>query len=248
MIATNTLKLLELDKITKAFGDYSVISELNTAVKPGERVGLIGPNGAGKSTLLKIIAGIIPKDSGELRIEDQLVQKKNNEFAKSRVAYLPDEPPLYDLLNANEYLEYTAALWRIPIESVEAKIKELMKRYQMTDVSSLWIKNYSKGMRQKLGLISVLFRGSPLLLLDEPFTALDTDAVDTTIQYLQDRALVHGSMIVSHDLDLLEQVVDRAIVLNKGRIIAEFPSCINLKEQYENAKRRFQLEDVSVQN
>ncbi|MWV44132.1 ATP-binding cassette domain-containing protein [Paenibacillus sp. HJL G12] len=247
MIATNALNLLELDKITKAFGDYSAISELNTAVMPGERIGLIGPNGAGKSTLLKIIAGIISKDSGELRLEGQQVLK-NNDLAKSKVAYLPDEPPLYDLLNANEYLEYTAALWKIPIESAEPKIKELMKRYQMTDVSTLWIKNYSKGMRQKLGLISVLFRGSPLLLLDEPFTALDTDAVDTTIQYLQDRSFVHAAMIVSHDLDLLEQVADRAIVLDKGQIIAEFPSCSNLKEQYENAKRRFQLEDASVQN
>lgn len=217
-----------------------MISNFNLSVASGERVAIVGANGAGKSTLLKMVAGLLPIDSGDLYVKG-LEQSQNKNLIKSEIAYLPDDPPLYDLLNPLEYLEYIAALWKIPIESVRPEILELLDAYHMTSASQVWIKDFSKGMRQKLGLISVLFRKSSILLLDEPFNALDRDAIQTTIRYLQDRKFVRTVIIVSHDLEIIEQFADRVIFLQKGYCV-EFPSSDRLREQYEEQKRRLQLE------
>lgn len=240
-------QVIELREVTKFFGENPALSKLSLSIFSGERIAILGANGAGKSTLLRIVSGLLTKDTGEILI-DGVEQTNHNKLIKKMISYLPDEPPLYDLLNPIEYLEYIAAIWEIPIESVEQQIYELMEAYDMTHASRLWINNFSKGMRQKLGLISVLFRQSPILLLDEPFSALDTDAVATTVRYLQDRSLVQTALIVSHDLDLLEQVSDRAIVLHKGKIIDEFSSCENLIMRYEEVQRRFRVEHASEED
>lgn len=230
-----------MHNVSKYFGNKAIISDLNLSVAPGERVAIVGFNGAGKSTLLKIMAGLLPIDSGFLLLKG-VEQNENKSLLKKQIAYLPDDPPLYDLLSPLEYLEYIAALWKIPIESVKQQIFELMENYQMTSASQMWIKNFSKGMRQKLGLISVLFRSPSILLLDEPFNALDRDAIQTTIRYLQDRQFVRTVIIVTHDLDLIEQFADRVIFLHKGDVTTEFLSSEKLIEQYEEEKSRLQLE------
>lgn len=240
----NMAQTIELQSVTKFFGDFPVISNLNLMVPNGERVAIIGPNGAGKSTLLKLVAGLMPQDSGSIIVHGEQQTERNNTLKKI-IAYFPDDPPLYDLLNAVEYLEYVAALWDLPVETSKVHISDLMEEYQLTHASQIWIKNFSRGMRQKLGLISVFFRYPRVLLLDEPFNALDTDAVDATIRILQNLPRNCNVFIVSHDLEILQQVTDRAIVMDKGQIIAELSSCHDLGNQYKDIKRRFQTNDAS---
>jgi len=236
---------IELRNVSKSFGNYPVISQMELTIFAGERIALLGPNGAGKSTLLRIIAGLLPADSGQVYIEGerQTGSGRIRRQIGTKIGYLPDEPPLYDLLNPIEFLEYTAALWKIPFRSVEQRLVDLLDQYRMTPAARMWISHFSKGMRQKLGLISVLFRCPPILLLDEPFTALDSDAIETTVRYLRIREHFQTAIIVSHDLDLVEQVADRAVILHQGRIIAEFSTCSSLKTRYEQVKRRFRLDD-----
>lgn len=230
---------LELHNVTKVFHDFTAVSRLSLKVTPGEKIAILGSNGAGKSTLLKIVAGILHKDEGAL-LWDGSEYRFYSEDLKRSIAYLPDDPPLYDLLNAREYLEYVAALWKVPLEASAKPIQKLMQDYQMDHAAHIWSRDFSRGMKQKLGLMSVLFRKPSILLLDEPFNALDTDAVTTTIGYLNNKSWVNTMLIVSHDLDLLEKVADRAIILEKGAVIAELSTCVNLKARYEEAKLSIQ--------
>jgi len=234
---------VELHDVSKSFGDYQAISGASLKVDANERVAILGPNGAGKSTLLRIIAGILSVDRGYYLIDGYNAEKEQR-TVKSRIGYLPDEPPLYDLLNPIEQLEYVAALWGLQTESAIKRSEFLLQSYSMEHTKQVWMKQFSKGMRQKIGLISVLIRQPSLLILDEPFTALDSDAIETTIQHLNNREYVRSAVIVSHDLDLVERVADRALIMNKGKIVQELHHCNALRDQYEDAKRRFRLDDA----
>lgn len=237
-------KLVELHDFSKQFGDFHAIHNINLSINPGEKIALLGPNGAGKSTLLKLIAGVLPRNTGNFYM-NSVEYREHSQPLRQQIAYLPDTPPLYDLLNAIEYLEYVAALWNLSLTASIQKLNRLMDDYQLSQHSNIWISNYSKGMKQKLGLISVLFRNSELLLLDEPFNALDTEAVESTVHYLRNPEFVQSAIIVSHDLDIVEKIADKAVIMYRGRIIEQFLTCERLKERYEDVIRREQLTNVS---
>nr|WP_273377408.1 ABC transporter ATP-binding protein [Symbiobacterium thermophilum] len=217
-----TEALLVLENIRKRFGQREVLHDVSLTVRRGERVALLGHNGAGKSTLLRVATGLLAADGG-LAIIGGLPAAAGHREAKMLVGYLPDVPPLYEALTPAEYLEYVAALWNIPSRVATERAAGYLKQYQLWEARHTWIQNLSKGMRQKVGLISVFLREPPLLLLDEPFSGLDAEAAELTVQLLRtwgdDRAVI----VASHDVELVERLAERAVVLRQGRMVADLP-------------------------
>jgi len=184
-------------------------------------VALLGHNGAGKSTLLRVATGLLPFESGQVAVAGHPLPVRHRE-AKRLVGYLPDVPPLYEALTPVEYLEYVAALWRIPAPVARERAAAYLEQYQLWNARHTWIQNLSKGMRQKVGLISVFLREPPLLLLDEPFSGLDAEACALTIRLLRNLGRDRALLVATHDVALVEQVVGRAVVLREGRVVADF--------------------------
>jgi len=213
---------LALEEVRKLFGGRAVLDGLSLVVRTGERVALLGHNGAGKSTLLRVASGLLPFEAGRVIVAGLPIPARHRE-AKERIGYLPDVAPLYEVLTPLEYLEYIATLWRLPAAAARERAVAYLKEYQLWEARNSWIQTMSKGMRQKVGLISVLMREPQILMLDEPFSGLDAEAIDLTVRILRNLSDDRTLIVASHDLEPVEQVARRAVVLRQGRVIADFP-------------------------
>ena len=211
---------LEIHGLTKTF-DRPAVDGLDLRVESGRLYALLGPNGAGKTTTLRMVAGLIRPDSGSVRVcgVDALADPV---AAKRLVAWVSDEPMIYDKLTPLEYLEFVAGLWSMPPAAAEAGAHELIIRLGLEWEANRRCEGLSKGMRQKVALAGALIHEPRLIILDEPLTGLDAAAARIVKDVLLARVRAGASVIMTtHILEVAERMAERIGVIVRGRLIAE---------------------------
>ncbi len=214
---------LRVTCLVKRFGDAAraAVDHLGFEVAAGEFYALLGPNGAGKTTTLRMIAALLAPDAGTIEICG-IDLARDPRAAKRVVAYVPDEPMLYDKLTPIEYLELIAALWDVPPAHARDEATRLLELLGLMPHAMQRCETFSRGMRQKLVLAGALIRAPKLLILDEPLTGLDAEAARLAKNLLNTHVAAGGSVILTtHILDVAERMAERIGVIRSGRLIAE---------------------------
>jgi ABC-2 type transport system ATP-binding protein len=211
---------LETSDLAKTF-DRPAVDGLNLRVYAGEFYVLLGPNGAGKTTTLRMVTGLLKPDRGSMAIfgVDVLADPVG---AKQLMAWLSDEPMIYDRLTPLEYLHFVAGLWGVDEATTELRARDLLHRLGLSAQAGQRCEALSKGMRQKVALAGALVHDPRLIILDEPFTGLDAASARLAKTMLRDRVSAGGAVIMTtHILDVAERMADRVGVMSAGRLIAE---------------------------
>ncbi|MGG1687076.1 ABC transporter ATP-binding protein [Pseudalkalibacillus sp. NRS-1564] len=214
-------KVLSLKGLTKWYGEKLVLDNIDLDVYEGQIIGYIGPNGAGKSTTVKIMLGLEATYAGEVEIFGENI-KKNSVDYKKRIGYVPESADLYDNLSAQEYLTFTGELYGLDADTAEYKARLLMRVFELEDVYESRISSYSKGMKQKVLLISSLLHDPDILFLDEPINGLDANSVMVFKEILAQLA-AQGKTIFysSHIMEVVQKISSRILLLNDGKIVAD---------------------------
>jgi len=217
----NTKKraVLEVDALEKSYGTIQAVNRVSFDVLPGECLALLGANGAGKTTTLQMLCGVLAPDAGTARIDGYDVQKESRR-AKAALAYLPDEPLLYDKLRPLEYLQFVSALWRMDMGRAADRSERLLAEMGLWDKRDSYCETLSRGMRQKLAVCGALVHEPRLLVLDEPLTGLDVKAAHEVKEIL--RGLLRSGrsiLLTTHIVDIAEQLADRIAVIRAGSIV-----------------------------
>ncbi len=235
--------MLSINHFSKQYapGRYAV-QDLTLQVAPGEICGFLGHNGAGKSTTLRAVAGVLDFTEGDITIDGHSIRTEPV-AAKQAMAFLPDNPDLYDFLTGIQYLSFVADICAVPADVRTARIQEFAGAFALTGDLGSPIGSYSHGMKQKLALISALIRRPRLLLLDEPFVGLDPNAAYTLKQMLHQLCREGGAVFFStHVLEVAEKLCDKLAILKNGRLIeagptAEIVGKRNLEEVFLQLER-----------
>jgi len=211
---------LRIRGLAKSF-DRPAVAGLDLTVRAGEFYSLLGPNGAGKTTTLRMVTGLLPPDAGSIEIcgIDALSDPVE---AKRIVAWVSDEPMIYDKLTPFEYLEFVAGLWAIDASVAEARANDLISWLGLTPHAHERCEGFSKGMRQKVALAGALVHDPRLIILDEPLTGLDAGSARQVKNVLRERVAAGGTVIMTtHILEVAERMADRIGVIAGGRLIAQ---------------------------
>ena len=233
------LAALEIRALTKRF-DRPAVDNLDLTVRVGEFYGLLGPNGAGKTTTLRMVAGLLAPDNGSIKVfgVDALTDPVE---AKRIMAWVSDEPMIYDKLTPLEYLEFVAGLWSVDGAEASRRAAELIDWLGLGPHANERCEGFSRGMRQKVALAGALVHDPQLIILDEPLTGLDAGTARQVKDVLQERVRAGGTVIMTtHILEVAERMAERIGVLAAGRLIAEG----TLAELSLRAGRGGSLEDV----
>lgn len=215
-----TMKAIKISNLQKAYGSNLVLKDVNLEVNSGEIIGYIGPNGAGKSTTIKILIGMIPNYAGSVEVMG-LDVKTNPLEVKRLIGYVPENASLYDTLSPMEYLRFLGSLYQLETDQIEEKATELLRLFALYDQRDDRMTTFSKGMKQKVLLISGILHNPDVIFLDEPLSGLDANAVILVKEILSQ--LKHAGKTIfysSHIMDVVEKISDRIVLINKGTIIA----------------------------
>jgi ABC-2 type transport system ATP-binding protein len=212
--------MLELRHVTKLYSNGVAVSGVSFAASAGEVTGYLGPNGSGKSTTLKMIAGLIEPSTGEILFRGQPIGRDRIAYTQ-HLGYVPEEPHLYSHLTGAEYLEMIGQLRGLPDRRLAEKIDGFLHLTGLHGDRHVPISSYSKGMRQKILLVAALLHNPDLILLDEPFSGLDVNAA-LVLRELIGQLAQRGKVVLfsSHELETVERVSARVVILYKGRIVA----------------------------
>ena len=220
MEVTSAIAALELRSLTKRF-DKPAVDQLDLSIASGELYALLGPNGAGKTTTLRMVAGLLRPDSGDIRIFG-IDALQDPIAAKRIVAFLPDEPMLYDKLTPMEHLEFVAGLWSVDQKAARLRADQLLDLLDLAESRNDRCEGFSRGMKQKTALACALIHDPRLLILDEPLTGLDAAIARQVKDLLQLRAKQGATVIMTtHILDVAERVAERIGIIQGGRLRAE---------------------------
>ena len=217
----NREPMVYIKDLKMKYGDKEVLKGINLEIHKGQIIGYIGPNGAGKSTTVKILLGIINGYEGTVKIFGQDISSGNVNY-KRRIGYVPETADIYDNLTAYEYLTFIGEIYGMELEKINEKAKKLMALFNIEEVYHSRISSYSKGMKQKLLIISSLLHNPDILFFDEPLGGLDANSVMIFKEILSE--LVHRGKTIfysSHIMDVVEKISDRIILLNDGHIVAD---------------------------
>lgn len=212
--------MLEISHLSKIYpGGKRAVDDLSLTVKPGEICGFLGHNGAGKTTTLRAVAGIITFEEGSITVCGSDIVK-DAIAAKRQMAFLPDNPDLYEFLSGIAYLNFIADLYGIDAETRTERIRTYGDAFELTGSLGSSIGSYSHGMKQKLALISALIRAPKLLILDEPFVGLDPVAAHLLKGYLRDLCNAGGAVFFStHVLEVAQKLCDRIAIIKNGHLV-----------------------------
>lgn len=209
---------IQVTDVTKRFGEVQALDGISLSVGRGEMFGLIGHNGAGKSTLFKLMLGLMPPSSGEIRVHGALTADRDFRQARRHLGYLPESFVTYDNLTGLEVLRLFADLKQVPRGECDA----LLDRVGLADAAGRRVRGYSKGMRQRLGFAQVLLGNPDLIFLDEPTNGLDPEGIHDFYRILREVQAQGATVIItSHILAEIQERVDRLVILNSGRIAAQ---------------------------
>ena len=211
--------MLTIEHLTKRYGDKLAVDDLSLHILPGEIYGFIGHNGAGKTTTLKAAVGILGFDAGSIRICGRDVQQ-DPLGCKSILAYIPDNPDLYEFMSGIKYLNFIADVFGVSAEDRARRIRELADRLELTDDLAQPISAYSHGMKQKLAVIAAWLHQPRLILMDEPFVGLDPKASHLLKQMMREHCDRGGAIFFStHVLEVAEKLCDKVAIIKQGRLI-----------------------------
>lgn len=234
--------VLNVDGLTKAYGDRVAVRDLTFRVGAGEVLGLVGPNGAGKTTTLRSAAGIIVPTQGRITIAGQDLQG-DPIAAKRRLAFIPDEPQLFDYLTVDEHLAFVARLYGV--ENAAARSTALLEELELSDRRQSFPPELSRGMKQKLAIACGLLHEPAVLMFDEPLTGLDPIGIRRMKATIRQRAAAGTAVILSsHLLSLVEELCTRVLLLRRGTCVAMGTIAEIIAERPELVGRS--LEDIFV--
>lgn len=213
--------MLEIRNLVKTYGtNFRAVDDLSLIVNDGEIFGYIGPNGAGKTTTIKSVMGLINFDSGFITFNGLDVKKYPLEV-KKQIAYIPDNPDIYDNLTGLQYLNFIADVYNIALDARQADIKKYADLFEISSNLGDMISSYSHGMKQKLSLISAFIRHPKLLILDEPFVGLDPKAAFEVKEIMRQMCAEGASVFFStHVLEVAEKLCDRVGIIKQGKLVA----------------------------
>ena len=211
--------MLRINHFTKTYGDKKAVDDLTLHIQTGEIYGFIGHNGAGKTTTLKSVAGIMQFDSGEILV-DGVSMKADPLVCKKKIAYIPDNPDLYDFMTGIQYLNFVGDVFAVPAQVRSQRIRELAETFELTGDLNQSIGSYSHGMKQKLAIISAWLHEPELILMDEPFVGLDPKATHILKEMMRQVCSRGGAIFFStHVLEVAEKLCHKVAIIKGGRLI-----------------------------
>lgn len=212
--------MLWIKGFTKCYGDKKAVDDLSLHIAPGEIYGFIGHNGAGKTTTIKACAGILGFDRGEILIDGMDVAKRPLD-CKRILAYIPDNPDLYDFMSGIKYLNFIADIYGVGREERAARIGKYAEVFGLTEDLAQPISAYSHGMKQKLALISAWLHQPRLIIMDEPFVGLDPRAAHSLKELMAEHCRLGGAIFFStHVLEVAEKLCHKVAIIKEGRLVA----------------------------
>ena len=211
--------MLKIEHLTKTYGDKKAVDDLTLSIRPGEIYGFIGHNGAGKTTTIKCSIGILDFESGEIFI-DGISIKDNPIECKKKIAYIPDNPDLYEYMTGIKYLRFVSDIFGVPAAVRDERIKHYADLFEITADLGSPIASYSHGMRQKLAIISAWVHEPRLVIMDEPFVGLDPIAAHHLKTMMRELCDKGGAIFFStHVLEVAEKLCDKVAVIKGGELI-----------------------------
>ena len=215
------MSVITISNLKKQYTGTYVLKGIDLSFEKGEVIGYIGPNGAGKSTTIKVLTGIIPDFEGEVNILGMDIRKQPIEI-KQQIGYIPEQAAIYEVLTPLEYLTFVGRLYRLGQSVIDKKSWELLRLFSLADKADMRMNGFSKGMKQKVLLISGLMHNPEIIFLDEPLSGLDANAVILVKEILSqlkqsDKTIFYSS----HIMDVVEKISDRIIIIDKGNVIAD---------------------------
>ena len=210
--------MIEVHNLTKLFGSACAVDQISFEARPGEVVGLLGPNGAGKTTTMRMLTGFIPPTSGQAQVAGFDVFKESLEVRK-RVGYLPETVPVYPDMTVYGYIKFWAELRGV--RRPRKRVQQVIEQVQLTERRNSLIRNLSKGMRQRLGLAQAIVHDPQVIILDEPTIGIDPQQVIEVRESVRALGHDHTVLFSTHILSEAEQVCDRVLIMQQGRIVAE---------------------------
>ena len=211
--------MLKIDHLTKTYGEKTAVDDLSLHIQPGELYGFIGHNGAGKTTTLKSVVGILQFDSGEITIDGVSV-KADPITCKKSIAYIPDNPDLYDFMTGMQYLNFVCDIFGVAADVRQKRIQALAEGFELTADLVQPISSYSHGMKQKLAIISAWVHEPKLVIMDEPFVGLDPKAAHLMKGMMRQICDKGGAIFFStHVLEVAEKLCDKVAIIKGGRLV-----------------------------
>ncbi len=211
--------MLRIEHLSKSFGEKKAVDDLSLHIQPGEIYGFIGHNGAGKTTTLKAAVGILQGDEGDIFIDGVSIQA-DPIGCKKKLAYIPDNPDLYDFMTGIQYLNFVADIFSVSSQDRQRRIHDYSEAFGLTADLAQPISAYSHGMKQKLAVISALLHDPKLIIMDEPFVGLDPKAAFTLKELMRNICDDGGAIFFStHVLEVAEKLCDRVAIIKNGRLI-----------------------------
>lgn len=231
--------MLKIEHLTKIYGEKKAVDDLSLHIKPGEIYGFIGHNGAGKTTTIKSCCGILKFDSGEIHIDGVSI-KDNPIECKSKLAYIPDNPDLYDYMSGIKFLNFICDIFGIASDVRMERIHKYADLFGLTNDLAQPVSSYSHGMKQKLAVISALVHEPKLIIMDEPFVGLDPVAAHNLKQTMREFCDNGGAIFFStHVLEVAEKLCDKVAIIKGGKLI--------VSGTMEEVKGNTSLEDVFLE-
>jgi len=229
--------VIEVRNLCKDYGPHRAIHNLNFTLGKGDVVGFLGPNGAGKSTTMKIITGFMAPTSGSAAVAGFDVFENPIEV-KKRIGYLPETPPVYTDMYVNDYLKYVAQLKDLPKDRISSLVARAIEKTNLGSVQNRLIGNLSKGFKQRVGIAQAIVSDPEVLILDEPTVGLDPKQVAEIRELIQELRGQHTIILSTHILSEVQAVCEKAIIINKGQIVAE-DTIANLSKMEKGQSRLF---------
>ena len=213
--------MLNIQHLSKAYGEKKAVDDLSLHIAPGEIYGFIGHNGAGKTTTLKAVAGILNYDEGTILV-DGVDNRKNPLDCKRRIAYIPDNPDIYDFMTGIKYLNFVADIFGVGSAERQERIRKYADLFELTGDLGQAVATYSHGMKQKLAIISAFIHEPKLILMDEPFVGLDPKAAHILKDMMRELCDKGGAIFFStHGLEVAEKLCNKVAIIKDGRLIRQ---------------------------
>jgi len=237
--------VIELRNLSKSYnkGKVKAVNNLSLTVQPGEIVGFLGPNGAGKTTTIKMIVGLLKPDNGDI-ILNGLYNQEHPLKCKSMIAYIPEDPEIYDRLTGLEYINFIGDIYGTSIEARTTLTKKWSEIFGLTNAIKQSIKSYSHGMRQKIILIGAIVAQPEIFILDEPLTGLDPKSSHSLKEIMHEHCKQGKTLFFStHIMEVAEKLCDRIGIINNGKLIA----CGTMDELKHMSKSSESLENIFLE-
>ena len=226
--------MIEVKNITKKYGNFTAVDNINFKIEEGEIIGLLGPNGAGKSTTMNMITGYIESTEGEIKIEGYDISKKPRK-AKAQIGYMPEGVPLYSDLTVKEFVTYMAELKKVDKKTRKEKVEKIIEQTGLKEVEKKLTRNLSRGYKQRVSMAGALVGEPKILILDEPTVGLDPKQITEIRELIKELGKTHTIILSSHILSEVSQICNKVIIINKGKIVAiDTPENLEKKVESNN--------------